>query len=193
MTTINLIPATQKQVDYLRSLIANKEVTETERADWFDRLNRGYFDKVGASNLIDLLLKRPYKKHEPAAKPKANPVVQEMLSTIPKSRYALNVADFTVAGVDHTFTGDLVFIQVKEYMGTLYMRQLLGSFGGFTRKKMTTEQVKLAVGLIKADPYAATKRFGEHYSCCGCCGAELTDERSRELQLGPECRKKFGF
>lgn len=193
MTTLNLIPATEKQVEYLRSLIANKQVTEEERADWFDRLNRGYFDKTGASNLIDELLKRPYVLKTSSSKPKANPAQQALLASVPKSKYALNVSDFTVAGVDHTFTGDLVFVEIKEYMGTLYMRQLLGSYGGFTRKRMTSDQVKLAVGLIAADPYAATKRFGTHYSCCGSCGAELTDERSRELQLGPECRKKFGF
>jgi hypothetical protein len=48
------------------------------------------------------------------------------------------------------------------------------------------------MNIISQDPYKYAKIFGQHYSCCGSCGAELTDPVSRELQLGPECRKKFG-
>jgi hypothetical protein len=75
----------------------------------------------------------------------------------------------------------------------LYIRQLHGAPGSFNRSKLTADGVRAVVGTIKLDPYRYAKLFGTHYTCCGSCGAALTDERSREIQLGPECRKKFGF
>jgi hypothetical protein len=92
---------------------------------------------------------------------------------------------------DDSFSGDLAFFEVREYMSTLYMRQLHGAPGRFNRSKLSAASVKAIIGIIAADPYRYTRMFGEHYACCGSCGAELTDQRSRELQLGPECRKKF--
>jgi hypothetical protein len=77
-------------------------------------------------------------------------------------------------------------------MNNLYMRRLTGSVGGFTRWKVANDDAVTLVNIIAQDPYKYTKIFGQHYSCCGSCGAELTDPISRELQLGPECRKKFG-
>ena len=35
--------------------------------------------------------------------------------------------------------------------------------------------------------YQAAKTFGEIYSVCGRCGAELTDDTSREHKFGPIC------
>jgi hypothetical protein len=77
-------------------------------------------------------------------------------------------------------------------MGNLYMRRLHGSLGGFTRVRMANSDAITVVETIARNPYKYARIFGEIYSCCGSCGAELTDPKSRELQLGPECRKKFG-
>jgi hypothetical protein len=84
-------------------------------------------------------------------------------------------------------------VEIREYMGNLYMRRLTGSVGGFTRWKVSNKDSIALSEIIGRDPYRYAKMFGQHYSCCGSCGAELTDPKSRELQLGPECRKKFGF
>jgi len=78
-------------------------------------------------------------------------------------------------------------------MHTLYMRRLTGSVGAFNRYKLTKNDTLALVELIARDAYKYTKLFGEHYSCCGKCGAELTDPISRQYQLGPDCRKAFGF
>jgi hypothetical protein len=53
--------------------------------------------------------------------------------------------------------------------------------------------IKAIVETIEYDPYKYARLFGEHYTCCGSCGAPLTDNKSRELMLGPECRKKFSL
>jgi hypothetical protein len=120
------------------------------------------------------------------------PSLQEALSKAPKSKYAIPVEELDIALNSTPLNGDLLFLEIREYMNNLYMRRLTGSVGGFTRWKVANDDAVTLVNIIAQDPYKYTKIFGQHYSCCGSCGAELTDPISRELQLGPECRKKFG-
>ena len=102
------------------------------------------------------------------------------------------VDELDISLEDTPLTGDLLFLEIREYMGNLYMRRLTGSVGGFTRHKVPSQDSMVIMDIIAKDPYKYAKIFGQHYSCCGSCGAELTDPVSRDLQLGPECRKKFG-
>lgn len=185
-TTLTLIPASDKQIKFLSDLLAARETTPDELEMWTAALESGYFDKKGASSLIDELLKRPK-----VAKPKSG--MQALLASVPKSKYAVPVAELEFTDADDKFTGDLVFIELKEYMQTLYMRQLHGAPGAFNRSKLSSKSVKAIIEIVAKDAYKYAKIFGEHYTCCGSCGAELTDPKSRELMLGPECRKKFGW
>ena len=115
-------------------------------------------------------------------------------ASVPKSKYAVPVTELAGSDAEDEFKKvDIVFLEIKEFMSTLYARRLHGAPGHFSRSQMTVAQVKALVELISSDPYKYAKLFGDHYSVCGSCGAELTDQRSRELMLGPECRKKFGF
>jgi hypothetical protein len=112
---------------------------------------------------------------------------------MPKSKYAIPVDELDIAPLQGTpLTGDLLFVEVREYEKVLYMRRLTGSVGGFNRDKMPAGDVKIIADIIAANPYKYARLFGEHYACCGKCGAELTDPTSRSLFLGPECRKAFG-
>jgi len=87
---------------------------------------------------------------------------------------------------------DLVFVEIREFKKTTYLRRLIGSYGGFTRSKPAPEDTLAFVRVLLGDPYKYAKLFAVHYACCAKCGAELTDEVSRELGLGPVCRKAFG-
>lgn len=44
-----------------------------------------------------------------------------------------------------------------------------------------------------ADPAAAARAYGLETGICSCCGAELTNEESKRLGIGPICRAKWGF
>jgi hypothetical protein len=114
------------------------------------------------------------------------------LSKLPKSKYAIPTSelmgDFMVQPVDN----DYVFVETREFKKTAYLRRLVGSYGGFTRIKPAPEDTLMFVRVLLEDPYKYAKLFAVHYSCCAKCGAELTDEVSRELGLGPICRKAFG-
>lgn len=186
MTTNTIVPASEKQLAFVRDLIATREVNDDLAVEIEELIEAGEYSKWQASSDIDAFLQLPKR-------PKAKSGLQAALARIPKSKYAIPMGEIEFLSLDDTFTGDIVFIEVKEYMGTLYMRQLHGSLGGFTRSRLGKETIATFVDIIEADPYKYTRLFGIHYTCCGSCGAQLTDERSRELQLGPECRKKFGF
>jgi hypothetical protein len=114
------------------------------------------------------------------------------LATIPQSKYAIPVSELMTDFLKDKVHGDLVFLEVREYMKRLFIKKLYGSVGAFTRVQVNVEDAIAFVRLIQRDPYKYARNFAEHYQCCGKCGAELTDPISREVMLGPWCRKAFG-
>jgi hypothetical protein len=117
----------------------------------------------------------------------------EALSKLPKSKYAIPTSEIISDFLADKIHGDLLFVEVREYKKTPYLRKLSGSIGYFTRIKPNALDTLAFVRILASDPHKYARIFGEHYRCCAKCGAELTDERSRELSLGPECRKAFGY
>jgi hypothetical protein len=188
-TTTHTAPASEKQIAFVCDLLDKREV-DAELAEIItEAIANEAYTKAMASADIDAFLKLPKR----ARATKSTGAMQTLLALVPKSKYAVPTEELEFSEADDDFSGDLVFVEIKEYMGTLYARQLHGAPGRFNRSKMSTNTVKAIIALVAADPYKYTKLFGDHYTCCGSCGAELTDQRSRELMLGPECRKKFGF
>jgi len=187
--TLNANAASDKQISFINDLLATREL-EPVAAEGF-RVAVATMDKKAASRLITVLLALPKKeaKVDPAA---GKSQLQEALSKAPKSKYAIPNDELDISLVDTKLTGDHIFVEIREYMGNLYMRRLHGSVGAFTRSHVSNKDAVTIVNHIANDPYKYTRIFGVLYSCCGSCGAELTDPISRELQLGPECRKKFG-
>jgi hypothetical protein len=180
--------ASEKQVAFIDSLLNERELDAIQVTSFRSMLPT--MTKKQASGMIDILLRQPKRVEKvPGAK---KSLLQEALSKAPKSKYAVPVSELDISLEDTPLTGDLLFIEVKEYMNNLYMRRLTGSVGGFTRHKVHSQDSIVIMDIIAKDPYKYAKIFGQHYSCCGSCGAELTDPVSRDLQLGPECRKKFG-
>ena len=180
--------ASEKQVAFIDSLINERELDAITVSSF--RSSLPTLTKKQASGMIDLLLRLPQRSTKVPGATKS--LLQEALSKAPKSKYAVPVDELDISLEDTPLTGDLLFLEIREYMGNLYMRRLTGSVGGFTRHKVPSQDSIVIMDIIAKDPYKYAKIFGQHYSCCGSCGAELTDPVSRDLQLGPECRKKFG-
>ena len=180
--------ASEKQVAFISNLLDERELDAVTVSSFRSMLIT--MTKKQASSTIDLLLRTPKRVEKVPGATKS--LLQEALSKAPKSKYAVPVSELDISLEDTPLTGDLLFIEVKEYMNNLYMRRLTGSVGGFTRHKVPSQDSIVIMDIIAKDPYKYAKIFGQHYSCCGSCGAELTDPVSRDLQLGPECRKKFG-
>jgi hypothetical protein len=133
------------------------------------------------TSVVDALSKEDYKEF------------YETLHKLPKSKYAIPTNQIVSDLMGENFNGDLAFFEVREYKKTPYIRRLVGAPSYFTRYKMSKADSLAFVRILSQDPLGYAQLFGMHYRCCGKCGAELTDERSRELSLGPECRKTFGL
>lgn len=176
--TTALAGATTKQAAFITSLLAERDFALGSRVVNSPR---------EASALIEDLLAAPRK---PKAERPAD-ALTALLNSVQKSKYALAVDGLLL--MDERVNGDLLFVEVKEYNGHRYLRRLHGSVGDFTRTKMSREDSLIVLNAIARDPYAHARAFGEHFRCCGKCAAPLTDERSRALQLGPDCRKEFGL
>ena len=175
---------TQKQQDFILSLLDGREVYE----DYLIELNASWDELTvrDASSIIDTLKKMPFKKKSVTfSAPSA-------LADLPKSYYAISSHTANLVLKDEVVDNDYLFVIITEYMGTRYMRKLLGNFGGFSRVKLSSRDVRAVADLLATEPLMFIQKFGELHSVCGKCGAELTDEKSRKLGFGPDCRKVLG-
>ena len=197
MTTATAVRdlATPRQLDFLSDLLKTKEIPTTEHDSISNAIVAKTLTKKSASIFISDLIKAP-KKIIKAELPFGVPILNELeiaLASVPKSAYAIPTEELDPAFFQGRLGNDLIFVEVKEYRDTLYMRKLSGSVGDFVRSKMDARDQLMILELIKQDPEKYCRMFGEHFSVCGCCKAKLTDEMSRKLFLGPTCRTYYGY
>jgi hypothetical protein len=190
MTTTTFFPASEKQISFINDLLDSREIELGDLELFREQIKT--IDKKHASTMIDTLLRLPRRATKVTVTPGTATSLQEALRSAPKSKYAISNEELDISLENTKLTGDHLFIEIREYMGNLFMRRLYGAPGGFTRVRVSNADAVTIANHIAQDPYKYARTFGEIYQCCGSCGADLTDPRSRELQLGPECRKKFG-
>lgn len=188
---LNVFEATPAQVSFIKDLIEQKNVGHTGRAMIvLAKIAAGKLDKTEASKIIDELKVLPVSKAASYALGKSE--LQQLLSEVPKAKYAVPMDEIDLA-IEEKVNGEFIFVEIREYMNNVYIRRLHGAPGHFNRSRLSAADTKLIVNQIKKTPLEYTQKFGELYSCCGKCGAELTDDVSRSLKLGPTCRKEFGM
>lgn len=185
MLTETLTYASERQVAYLTSLLARRVVPAEIAA--LVAGGTSYLTRVDASKAIDALLAAPLA---PAGQVRVE--MSEALSAIPKSKYAVPAGHLAGALQDYTLTNDLLFVEVREYRGTLFMRRLSGAPGAFSRARFTARDTLAVARVLAQRPVEYITQFGQHYTCCGKCGAELTDSASRARFLGPDCARQLG-
>lgn len=90
--------------------------------------------------------------------------------------------------------GHLSFYRVKagRKPGVVFVDLLLGggTNGSLSAQKVPWKNVPSVLAKIAEDPAEAMAEFGRNVGRCGRCNRGLTDETSRALGIGPECRKK---
>jgi len=167
--------ATERQMAFIRNLVAERDVAPVEFAGMTVR---------EASATIEQLL----------ATPKKASVVRfsDVLTSLPKSKYALPYQLVAPVFTDSSFDNDYLFVEVREHRGTTYMRKLQGSLGDFVRTRFSRDEEQSLYNILSSNPVEYITKFGEVFSCCGKCSAPLTTERSRELLLGPDCARMLG-
>lgn len=191
--------ATPRQRDFVDTLLRERVVPDAVSAMVQEVMSRADASPAMGgpiSQIIDQLKKLPRKGDAVAAPAAGAPVgggggfwsgIEKAKYAIPREDLPLGDAALACGGNDH------LFVEVREYKGHTYMRQLHGSPGSFVRSRLTSRAVADAAAVLRGNCLTYTQIFGELYACCGVCGAELTDPVSRDLKLGPECRKRFGF
>ena len=196
-TFIPAKPATDRQISYLDALIKMRAIPQN-LIDLYEANKRdNLLTKETASRFISTFLKAPLLS---TARTAANfaerdekmKQLMELVETFPEAKYAIPAEELMVDLLKKPIKNDLVFCELKKYRGRLYFKQLHGSPGWFSRSLFPVEDAIVFARIIQKDPYKYTRIFADHYRCCGRCGAELTDELSRETRLGPTCRKYFG-
>lgn len=180
MSNVYLEGATPRQRVFIENLMAERSFsTETDVV-----IN----SPSEASSFIKTLLKTPKKLET-----EQDSELLQALSSIPKSKYAIPLSETSLDLVEEVINSEYLFVEVREYQKTLQLRRLTGSVGSFVRSRLSISDSLLILSAIASNPYKYARLFGEVYACCGKCGAELTDDTSRSMFLGPVCRKSFGF
>lgn len=181
--------ASQKQLAFIATLQAERTLGQWHTTSLAGALANPMLSSE-ATRWIELLLAAPRKV---AAKPGpvGNADVIAALEGVELTFYAVPSYALMIPGLE--VKGDLLFLEVRRYKETTYMRRLHGAPGRFSRTRFTASQTIALAAVIKGKHVEYARLFGEHYSVCGRCGAELTDQKSRETYLGPTCRKVFGL
>ena len=175
--------ATDRQIAYIESLVAKRDLSDAATLDV------KALTKAQASNWIARLVRAPFKPSPAAAAPAAGP---HPLDDIEVSAYAVPTDGLQIPGL--AFRGDLVFLEVRTYKNYKFLNILSGAPGDFNRTRVrATGQLSALAAVIGGRHIEYARAFGEKFACCGRCKAPLTDQKSREMFLGPECRKVWGL
>lgn len=166
--------ATTKQVNFLRTLVAEREIPETHRDFIQSQLEVGEdLDGRIASDLIGWILEETPK---PTKKP------QPMYPEVEAGRYAIDADGGTgFYRVDRPTEG--------KWAGYVFVKRQYG--GNYER--VPFEETKRVLAEIAQDPKAAAIRYGHESGACSVCGRELTDPESVKSGIGPVCAKKRGW
>lgn len=180
--------ATERQVALINKLKEERNLdgTDARRALSVSRelWRAGIFDKRAASRLIDDLMAAPkVVVHMDYVKGAAGARASQEDVKVAAGRYAL---DF---GPDHNGINQIRFYKVD--------RPTEGRWAGrvFVKRYESDEEVRISrqeqadvLSRIEKDPEALA-RYGQEIGRCGSCGRTLTNDESRAIGIGPECRK----
>jgi hypothetical protein len=188
MTQNTVTPATDNQRKYIHDLaiqrwtwpiIKDSAIRKTIQAV----KNNEPVALRDASQAIDALLKLPIQPLK--ATDSLWKGVNDILQKLPLSRYALPRKDGS--GWD--------FFEVSEskvpHAKFRYIKQLIGSPGDWTRKKLPVHLALAAAKHILEAPKHAAVQYAKQHGRCAVCNAHLSDPVSIAASMGPVCAKRF--
>lgn len=175
---------TTNQEKYIRDLLAGRVMEDSARAKAEEMLEAG-LSKSLASEWINRLKELPRASSQYAR-------IREELPDVADGRYAIQHPEVT--------EGVLKFYKVKKptegrWAGFVFLDAGRGGNHGdlqWTAIKDVSYK-KQVLELINQNPREAGERFGREVGACYNCGRSLTDETSRALGIGPDCRGRLGY
>ena len=191
--------ASDKQRNLIAALLTERVIPAPAAEGARVLLARADFPFAAASSIISDFLRAPRVPRVAAARPAAPVVrgwdeVNAALIDLPVGFYAIKVNDFTPALIASLAAPQpMLFVNVREFRGRKMLKKLTGNVGGFSRHTLTPAANMAVIRELTVDPVAAMTVFAEHYTVCGRCAAELTDEVSQRVRFGPTCRAVLGI
>lgn len=173
-------PPSDKQINYFLALVDKKQLDEAKRKQLRDAMPT--FDKRQMMNLISWLTGLPWQPR---------PVTPQA----PRTNFAnIKIAAGCYAIV-HPKENVLRFYEVSRpdegrWAGYVFLSQLSGENHVPMRDRVERDLVYAEIG---KDPIKALMRYGKEIGRCGHCNKQLTDAQSREIGIGPVCRKSLGL
>lgn len=127
---------------------------------------------------------------QPAANPwaKANGLREQIVSHLARKPSGKAVGYFAINVADGLGGAPVKFYRVSQVAnGRVYVDVQASDDYHPVR---TPQSLELVLGAIMVDPVKAAERYASDLGKCYRCGRTLTDETSRSIGMGPECRSK---
>lgn len=201
MTTTAKKPASEKSIAYLTDIVRQRDVdpglTLEQSLIALTKWLAGGRTQAEISAMIDRNKAKPKRLVVVAPAAAGAPTVYTPYPSVPdavvSSKYAIKT-ELLLEVPSSWRKQEYLFFEVKQVRGRRVVRRLLGSIGAFERTLLPAALAAELFGHLGKQEVAfeAAKTFGEIYQCCGRCGAELTDDTSRERQFGPICWSLMG-
>ena len=190
-TTMTKPKVSQASINYLTDLTRDRDVIPGKDATHCLAALTKWLASGPTQKEVSAAIDRAKAKPRRAAKPAATtawapyPSVPE---AVPSAKFAL-LTELLHNAPESWQRQELLFFEVKKLRGKRVIRRLTGAPGRFNRTALPAALATELFGHLENEAFAfqASKTFGEHYSVCGRCGAELTDDDSRERKFGPVC------
>jgi hypothetical protein len=161
-TPEDIMDASQAQINFVHTLLAERDYTTLNVSNVEDRVANGPFSKTDASTLISLLLGCP-RRTDVANK-----------TAVPVGFY---ICDETVYRV----------VQSKQNTNNFYAKRLDVHSGRWEYAPGAIKNLADAPRLT----VEVAARMGARYGICVICGRTLTAEKSVEAAIGPVCSGKL--
>jgi hypothetical protein len=169
--------ATEKQIDFIRSLIDSKDLStldETQKSWIANPANHDNLTKDQASRVIQALKDLPWK---------SRPHTVQAFDNVPAGYFF--IVDPT-DGVEKFFKVDKP--DKGKWEGYTFLKVQAGSDFWSIKNKEHREAV---LKEIANDPVAAMNEYGLRLGRCGVCNRTLTARDSRLRGIGPICAARF--
>lgn len=173
-------PPTERQLAYLRSLLAERQgvpAAEAVRDTLNTHRTAGTLGSAVVSRAITTLLATP-RAPKPAAEPQPTD-----LPDVPQGHYAIT----------STGDNDLAFYRVDRpedgaYAGRVFVKLVVG--GHPDRNVPRSHVAGVLARIAEAGPAKAAQLYGQEIGRCSRCNRHLTDDESRAAGMGPDCRSR---
>jgi hypothetical protein len=196
MTSTLTVPATDKQVAFIVSLLAERNLDGVSWAFTIKSFNAWITDgkqtpcpvsKSTATEFIGALLKQPKKvvTSPPITTPKSKwQSIQQIGQVVPAAKYALE-------RVDQPGAFDFFEVYKAKNTGNISVMRLTGSPTYWNKVWLGQTDQLTTIRRIARDAMSAAIAYAKEHGRCAVCNAHLSDPKSISQSMGPVCVKKF--